>query len=57
MRYQHVSETGALMTGICHSVPGILPDGRLRLRESWQWTSAPGTAGVSEIEEMSAPRG
>src|ERR1051325_4564284 len=38
IRYQHVNEEGALMTGICISTPEVLSDGRLRLHEAWQWT-------------------
>ena len=34
MRYSHVNRDGRLMTGRCDSVPELLPDGRLRLRES-----------------------
>lgn len=51
MRYQHVNMQGELMTGRCHSVPEILPDGRLRLHERWQWTSGDGSAGESIVEE------
>jgi hypothetical protein len=40
MRYSHVNEAGELMTGRCRSVPETLPDGRLRLHETWQWTCA-----------------
>ncbi len=51
MRYQHVTVDGDLATGICRSVPEILPDGRLRLRESWRWTSGDRSAGESIVEE------
>ena len=36
MRYQHLSEDGTFKTGLCHSKPEILEDGRIRLHESWQ---------------------
>jgi hypothetical protein len=52
MRYQHVNARGELMTGQCRSTPEVLPDGRLRLRESWQWTSGDGTSGESVVEEI-----
>lgn len=52
MRYQHLNSAGELMTGKCRSVPEILPDGRLRLRESWQWTSGDFSKGESVIEEV-----
>ncbi len=52
MRYQHINANGILMTGICFSKPEILPDGKLRLHESWQWTSADQSSGTSMIEEV-----
>ena len=52
MRYAHVSATGALMTGVCHSLPEVLADGRLRLHETWRWTSGDGSTGTSVIEEI-----
>lgn len=53
MRYQHVNQSGELMTGRCHSIPEHLPDGRLRLFERWQWTSGDGSSGESIVEEVS----
>ena len=52
MRYQHVNLSGELMTGRCRSVPELLVDGRLRLHESWQWTSGDNSAGTSVVEEI-----
>ncbi len=52
MRYHQVNEAGELMTGICRSMPEILPDGRIRLHETWRWTSGDGSAGESIIEEI-----
>jgi hypothetical protein len=52
MRYQHVNKQNELMTGRCHSVPERLPDGRLRMHESWQWTSGDNSSGESVIEEV-----
>lgn len=52
MRYHHVNAAGELMTGRCRSTPEVLPDGRLRLHESWQWTSGDGSQGESVIEEV-----
>ena len=52
MRYHHVNVQGGLQTGICRSVPEILPDGRIRLHETWQWTSGDGSAGSSVVEEF-----
>ena len=52
MRYHHRSPTGALMTGLCRSRLEILPDGRYRLHESWQWTSGDQSRGESMVEEV-----
>ncbi len=54
MRYHHVNNKGLLQTGICHSVPERMPDGRIRLHETWQWTSGDLSSGHSLIEEVSA---
>lgn len=51
MRYQHLNRNDELMTGKCFSTPEILPDGKIRLREKWQWTSGDLSAGESIIEE------
>ncbi|MGV3638576.1 MAG: n-acetylglutamate synthase [Flavobacteriales bacterium] len=52
MRYHQVNERGELMTGICRSTPEVLPDGRIRLHESWRWTSGDRSAGTSILEEV-----
>ena len=55
MRYSHVTRDGRLMTGLCRSVPELLPDGRLRLRERWRWTSGDCSEGESIVEEVKRP--
>ena len=52
MRYQHLNDKGELMTGKCVSAPEILPDGRIRLHEKWQWTSGDFSGGESVVEEI-----
>ena len=52
MRYGHVNDAGELMTGVCTSTPETLPDGRLRLHETWRWTSGDGSSGTSVLEEL-----
>lgn len=52
MRYHQVNTDGNLMTGICRSRPEILESGKIRLHESWQWTSGSRTKGESIIEEQ-----
>lgn len=52
MRYHQINSKGAFMTGICFSKPEILADGKIRLHESWQWTSGDKSKGTSIIEEV-----
>lgn len=52
MRYQHLNRAGKFMTGVCRSTPELLPDGRLRLHEKWQWTSGDESCGESIVEEL-----
>ena len=54
MRYHHVNTGGELMTGTCKSTPEVLDDGRIRLHETWQWTSGGEDQGNSIIEEFIA---
>ncbi len=52
MRYHHVATDGTFKTGRCQSRPELLPDGRLRLHERWQWTDGSEGEGASIIEEI-----
>jgi hypothetical protein len=52
MRYHQVNRSGALQTGVCQSIPEMLPDGRVRLHETWQWTSGDASSGHSVVEEI-----
>jgi len=52
MRYQHLNRKGELMSGKCRSTPEVLSDGRIRLREKWQWTSGDFSEGESVVEEI-----
>lgn len=52
MRYHHLNIKGELMLGQCLSTPELLPDGRLKFKESWQWLSGDMSSGYSEIEEI-----
>jgi len=52
MRYHQISGDGVLMTGICRSTPEILENGKIRLHESWQWTSGDFSKGTSILEEI-----
>ena len=55
MRYQHVGSDGAFKTGRCQSRPEVLPDGRLRLHERWQWTEGTVGEGQSVVEQIPWP--
>ena len=52
MRYQQINIKGELMTGICQSTPEIQPSGKIRLHETWQWTSGDLSKGESVLEEL-----
>ena len=52
MRYHHLNTSGEFALGKCLSTPEVLPDGRLKFKESWQWLSGNMSAGYSEIEEV-----
>jgi hypothetical protein len=52
MRYQHLTRDGAFKSGRCSSRPELLPDGRVRVHERWQWTDGAEGEGVSMIEEV-----
>jgi hypothetical protein len=52
MRYHQVNDAGEMMTGICKSIPEILANGRIRLHETWQWTSGDLSKGQSILEEI-----
>ena len=52
MSYHQVNDNNELMTGICVSKPEILSTGKIRLYESWEWTSGDKTKGQSIIEEI-----
>lgn len=52
MCYHQINNQGNMMTGICQSKPEILDDGRIRLHETWQWTSGDHSKGSSVLEEV-----
>lgn len=52
MRYQHLNIDREFMTGVCVSRPELLSDGRVRLYETWRWTSGDLSSGHSIIEEV-----
>jgi hypothetical protein len=49
--YHHQNTEGALMAGYCRSTP-VEIEGRLVLRERWQWLTGDRSAGESEVVEV-----
>lgn len=52
-RYTQLNADGDTSTGHCMSIVSALPDGRLRLDETWQWESRTGS-GTSMVVELLA---
>ena len=50
-RYAQLLQDGRTAAGRCESRIEELPDGRLRLHETWAWDSQPG-GGTSVVEEI-----
>ena len=50
-RYVQLRTDGTTACGHCVSTVVELPDGRVRLEESWQWESGPGS-GTSVVEQV-----
>ncbi|ARK13114.1 n-acetylglutamate synthase [Fibrivirga algicola] len=51
-RYQQINTDGQLMTGCCQSTPEVLPTGKIRLHETWRWTSGDESSGTSTVDEI-----
>lgn len=51
-RYNHVNIQYEIRGGSCKSTPEILPDGRIRLYEKWQWLDSEHSEGESIVEEV-----
>ena len=52
MRYHQINQDYKLKTGKCISTPEILPNGKIRLHENWEWTSGNQLKGMSILEEI-----
>lgn len=52
MSYHQINNKGELVYGTCTSTPEILANGKIRLHESWQWTSGDTSKGTSVLEEL-----
>jgi hypothetical protein len=53
-RYVQLNDAGETSSGHCVSTVSTLPDGRLRLDETWAWESRAGS-GSSAVEELPDP--
>ncbi|MGX1264405.1 hypothetical protein RKD55_002209 [Rossellomorea marisflavi] len=51
-RYNHVNVDGAIRGGVCRSTPTLLDDGRLELKEEWEWLDETKSKGHSVIREI-----
>ena len=52
MRYHQINKEGKIMTGKCISNPELMSNGKIRLHETWQWTSGDLSKGQSILEEL-----
>ena len=50
--YQHINTGGNIMTGKCRSYPETGENGKLLLKEYWQWTCGDHSKGESIIIEI-----
>ncbi|GAA1267438.1 hypothetical protein GCM10009665_65350 [Kitasatospora nipponensis] len=50
--YCMVLGDGEVVSGRCHSTPTRLPDGRIRLHETWERFGAHAASGISLLEEI-----
>lgn len=50
--YHHLNTDGVVMAGRCVSEAVERPDGRILLKEEWQWFTGDRSAGSSEVLEV-----
>ncbi len=49
--YLHINEQKQVRIGVCHSIPQILDNEKIKLSEKWQWLNGDKSEGVSVIVE------
>jgi hypothetical protein len=49
-RYVQLHTDGSTASGHCLTEIDVLPDGRMRLNETWEWESRPGSGKSTEVE-------
>lgn len=52
MSWQYLNQDEELHHGTCLSTPEIMPNGKIRLHECWQLTTADRRSGTSVIQEV-----
>ena len=52
MLYHHMDRDGEIYAGHSVTTPEILPNGKLRLHEAWEWTYGKIGQGSSVLEEI-----
>lgn len=52
MSYHQINNENQITSGKCSSSPEILPNGKIKLHESWQWTSGDKSKGESTLVEV-----
>ena len=50
--YQHINTKKELMTGKCKSYPELIENGKVKLKEFWEWTSGDKSSGESIVIEI-----
>ncbi len=50
--YQHINKDHELMSGKCISYPEISENGKIKLKEFWQWTCKNQSSGESTLIEI-----
>ncbi len=52
LRYHHLGTDHILYSGKSLSTPEVMPDGRIRLNEHFEWTTGASGPGFSVVEEI-----
>ena len=50
--YHHINKNMVIKTGKCRSVPTVMDNGKLKLSETWEWTSGDFSKGESVLVEI-----
>ena len=50
--YLHINTENEIMTGKCKSYPELIENGKIKLKEFWEWTSGDKSSGESIVIEV-----